>query len=107
MSDFNKLLNDMITAAIDERIGKVEALEQRMVRMHGEFIPPVQAAKLLNVNPKTIYAMLKDGRLKGTHEGSPLVLVRSMAAMVEDAEQPTLRAVRKHKYDNYSGYCVK
>jgi len=107
MNDFDKLLREMITAAVDERIGSVEALEQRMVRMHGEFIPPIQAAKLLNVNPKTVYAMLHDGRLKGTHDGSPLVLVRSMAAMVEDENNPAPRAARKRKYDNCSGYCVK
>lgn len=102
MNDFNKLLRDMITAAVDERINSVEALEERMVKMHGEYVPPIQAAKLLNVNPKTVYAMLKDGRLQGTHEGSPLVLVRSMAAMVEDktAEQPRVKAARRHKYDD-------
>lgn len=107
MNDINKLLRDMITSAVDERIGSVEALEQRMVRMHGEFIPPIQAAKLLNVNPKTVYAMLHDGRLKGTHDGSPLVLVRSMAAMVEDEESLELQARRKHKYNNCAGYYVK
>lgn len=66
-------------------------------------------AMLLNVNPKTVYAMLKDGRIRGTHEGSPLVLVRSMAGMVEDktAEQPTVRATRRRKYDNYPNYYAK
>ena len=29
MNDFNKLLRDMITAAVDERINSVEALEER------------------------------------------------------------------------------
>ena len=64
-------------------------------------------AMLLNVNPKTVYAMLKDGRLQGTHEGSPLVLVRSMAAMVEDEKSLELQARRKHKYDNCAGYYVR
>nr|DAI09157.1 MAG TPA: Pyocin activator protein PrtN [Caudoviricetes sp.] len=107
MNDFDKLLRDMITAAVDERINSVEALEERMVKMHGEYVPPIQAAKLLNVNPKTVYAMLKDGRLQGTHEGSPLVLVRSMAAMVEDEKSLELQARRKHKYDNCAGYYVR
>ena len=107
MNDFNKLLRDMITAAVDERINSVEALEARMGKMHGEYVPPIQAAKLLNVNPKTVYAMLKDGRLQGTHEGSPLVLVRSMAAMAKDDESLELQAKRKHKYDNCVGYYVR
>ena len=107
MNDFNKLLRDMVAAAVDERINSVEALEERMVKMHGEYVPPIQAAKLLNVNPKTAYAMLKDGRLQGTHEGSPLVLVRSMAAMVEDEKSLELQARRKHKYDNCAGYYVR
>ena len=38
-----------------------------------------------------------------------LVLVRSMAGMVEDktAEQPTVRATRRRKYDNYPNYYAK
>lgn len=107
MDNFDKLLRDMVAAAVDERINSVEALEERMVKMHGEYVPPIQAAKLLNVNPKTVYAMLKDGRLQGTHEGSPLVLVRSMAAMVEDEKSLELQARRKHKYDNCAGYYVR
>ena len=107
MNDFNKLLRDMIAAAVHERVNSVEALEEHVVKMHGEYVPPIQAAKLLNVNPKTVYAMLKDGRLQGTHEGSPLVLVRSMAAMVEDEKSLELQARRKHKYDNCAGYYVR
>ena len=107
MDNFDKLLRDMVAAAVNKYINSVEALEERMVKMHGEYVPPIQAAKLLNVNPKTVYAMLKDGRLRGTHEGSPLVLVRSMAAMVEDEKSLELQARRKHKYDNCAGYYVR
>lgn len=41
MNDFDKLLRDMITAAVDERINSVEALEERMVKMHGEYVTTI------------------------------------------------------------------
>lgn len=33
MDNFDKLLRDMITAAVDERINSVEALEERMMHI--------------------------------------------------------------------------
>lgn len=105
MNDFNAILQKMIADAVDEKINCTAALEERMVKMHGEYLPPIQAAKLLNCNPKTVYAMLKDGRLKGTHEGSPLVLVRSMAAMAEPTpEEITFKPARRTKYQDRKYY---
>ena len=80
MNDFNKLLRDMITAAVDERINSVEALEERMVKMHGEYVTTKRAAEIINVDPGTIRAMCRDGRLMATAADghAPLILVRSM-----------------------------
>lgn len=111
MDNFDKLLRDMITAAVDERINSVEALEERMVKMHGEYVTTKRASEIINVDPGTIRAMCRDGRLMATAADghAPLILVRSMAGMVEDktAEQPTVRATRRRKYDNYPNYYAK
>ena len=84
MDNFDKLLRDMITAAVDERINSVEALEERMVKMHGEFVTTKRAAEIINVDPGTIRAMCRDGRLMATAADghAPRILVRRMAAMV-------------------------
>lgn len=104
MDNFDKLLREMITAAVDERIGTIEALEDRMVRLHGEYVTTKRAAEIINVDPGTIRTMCRDGRLRAAvADGhAPLILVRSMASMVEDetAEQPKVKAVRRRKYDD-------
>lgn len=109
MNDFDKLLRDMITAAVDERINSIEALEERMVKMHGEYVTTKRAAEIINVDPGTIRAMCRDGRLMATAADghAPLILVRSMAAMVKDEKSLELQAKRKHKYDNCVGYYVR
>jgi len=104
MDNFDKLLRDMITAAVDERINSVEALEERMVKMHGEYVTTKRASEIINVDPGTIRAMCRDGRLMATAADghAALILVRSMASMVEDktADQPRVKAARRHKYDD-------
>lgn len=111
MNDFDATIRKMIADAVDERIGSAEALEERMVRMHGEYITTKKAAELINVDPGTVRAMCRDGRLKAaTAEGhAPLILVRSMAGMVTDkaAEQPTVKPVRRRKYDNAPKYYIQ
>lgn len=110
MDKFDKLLRDMITAAVDERIGSIEALEDRMVRLHGEYVTTKRAAEIINVDPGTVRAMCRDGRLKAaTAEGhAPLILVRSMAGMVESTDtELEIKPKRKRKYDNAPKYYIK
>ncbi len=94
--EIEKLLREMIQQAVDERINSVEAMEDRMVRAHGEFVSIARAADLLNVSTSTIRRMLDDGRLIGTIEGQPLVMVRSMAQMTSAG------ITRKQKYPEFA-----
>jgi hypothetical protein len=93
--DFEKMMREMIQQAVDERIHCAEAVEERMVRAHGEYVTVTQAAKLLNVSPSTVRRMLDDGRLVGTAQGAPLVMVRSMAEMAETGK------TRREKYPDF------
>ena len=81
--ELEKMLREMIQQAVDERINDAAAVEDRMVRAHGEYVPTARAAELLNVSPVTVRRMLADGRLTGTGGEKPLVMVRSMAHMAE------------------------
>lgn len=110
MTDFNTLIQKMILDAVNERIDSVEALESRMVNQHGEYITTKRAAELMNVDPGTVRAMCRDGRLKAaTAEGhAPLILVRSMAGMVESTDtELEIKPKRKRKYDNAPKYYIK
>ena len=77
--ELEKMLREMIQQAVDERIHTIAAVEERMVRAHGEYVPTTQAAELLNVSPVTVRRMLADGRLTGTGGEKPLVMVRMAA----------------------------
>ena len=94
--DFEKMLREMIQQAVDERINDAAAVEDRMVRAHGEYVPATRAAELLNVSPVTVRRMLADGRLTGTGWEKPLVMVRSMAHMAETGK------TRKQKYPDFA-----
>lgn len=93
--ELEKMLREMIQQAVDERINDAAAVEDRMVRAYGEYLPIAQAAELLNVSPVTVRRMLADGRLTGTGGEKPLVMVRSMAHMAETGK------TRKQKYPDF------
>lgn len=94
--DFEKMLREMIQQAVDERINDAAAVEDRMVRAHGEYVPTAQAAELLNVSPVTVRRMVADGRLVGTGGEKPLIMVRSMAHMAQTGK------TRKQKYPDFA-----
>ena len=50
--ELEKMLREMIQQAVDERINDAAAVEDRMVRAHGEYVPTAQAAELLDVEPR-------------------------------------------------------
>lgn len=87
--DFNAKMQEMINAAVAARFFELEAVEERMVKLHGEFVTLDQASKIINVSTATVRRMIDDGRLKGTADGKPLVMVRSMADMVGGAPRKT------------------
>lgn len=94
--DFEKMLREMIQQAVDERINDAAAVEERMVRAHGEYVPTTQAAELLNVSPVTVRRMVADGRLVGTGGEKPLIMVRSIAHLAESGK------TRKQKYPDFA-----
>lgn len=53
-----------------------------MVRQHGEVCTIVEASKMLSVTPRTVYTMLRDGRLRSACEGEK-VDVRSIASYID------------------------
>ena len=77
--DLTAALQQMINAAVDERIGQVTARGDAMVRMHGEYVKIPTAAKLLNVSVTSIRRMITDGRLQSA--GAIGVSVRSIAEL--------------------------
>ena len=94
--DFEKKMREMIQQAVDERINDAAAVEERMVRAHGEYVPTTQAAELLNISPVTVRRMVADGRLVGTGGEKPLIMVRSMAHMAQTGK------TRKQKYPDFA-----
>lgn len=52
--------------------------EKELVDMHGKYVDKSTAARILGVTRATVYAMLKDGRIKGACSGRR-VDVRSIA----------------------------
>ena len=52
--------------------------EKELVDMHGKYVDKSTAARILGVTRATVYAMLKDGRIKSACEGKR-VDVRSIA----------------------------
>ncbi len=52
--------------------------EKELVDMHGKYVDKSTAARILGVSRATVYAMLKDGRIKGACSGRS-VDVRSIA----------------------------
>ena len=59
-----------------------ERREDSMVRQYGEVCSISEAGKILDVSPRTIYTMLRDGRLESACEGTR-VDVRSIASYIE------------------------
>jgi len=86
--DITAIIKDMVSAAVEEKMGQLGSIADSMVRLHGEYITPKRAAELMNVSVGTVHRMCEDGRLTATKTGSPLILVRSMARMVDDAGDP-------------------
>lgn len=59
----------------------LERKEKELVDKYGEHVDKSTAAKILGVTRATVYAMLKDGRIKGACEGKR-VDVRSIARYI-------------------------
>ena len=55
--------------------------EKELVDMHGKYVDKSTAARILGVTRATVYAMLKDGRIKGAC-GGKRVDVRSIARFI-------------------------
>ena len=95
-----------ITGGVVSGLGKgiTAASLGRLLKARGLKVALQKFDPYLNVDPGTIRAMCRDGRLMATAADghAPLILVRSMASMVEDktAEQPRVKAARRHKYDD-------
>lgn len=67
--------------------------EEELIDMHGEYVDKSTAARILGVTRVTVYAMLKDGRIKGTCSGRR-VDVRSIARYMCAGEKPKNRRNR-------------
>lgn len=78
--DLTAALQQMINAAVDERIGQVTARADAMVRLHGEYVKIPDAATIMNVSVSTVRRMMDDGRLQAACIG---VSVRSIAALTD------------------------
>ena len=59
----------------------IERKEKELVEQYGEHVDKSTAAKILGVTRATVYAMLKDGRIKGAC-GGKRVDVRSIARYI-------------------------
>ena len=101
MEDFNAIIREFVKQEVKEQFGELNTIAEAMVRMHGEFIKPAQAAKLLNVEVQTVYRMCKDGRLAATQEGSPLIMVRSLVNLVREGDINNLQKPRKPRQYSY------
>lgn len=80
-----------IDLAIEERIGGSPSARE-LIAEHGEMIGRQQAAEMLNVTPKTISCMVKDGRLRGTPTG---ISVRSIARYIDEG-RPSLTYFKRY-----------
>lgn len=56
-----------------------------MVRQHGEVCTITEASRILSVSSRTVYTMLRDGRLKTACDGDK-VDVRSIASYIDGAD---------------------
>lgn len=101
LPDITAIIKEMVSTAVEEKMGELSSIADAMVRMHGEFITVEQAARLLNRTPATIWRMCEDGRLTCTKEGSTLIMVRSMVNMVRDGDITKLEKPRKPCKYNY------
>lgn len=59
-----------------------ERREDSMVRQYGEVCSISEASKILGVSPRTVYTMVRDGRLETACDGTR-VDVRSIASYIE------------------------
>lgn len=69
----------------------ISELEQAWVDQWGEAVKKTTAAKILDVNPATIWRMVQDGRLAEAPNGR--ILVRQMARWAEQKHQPRRRGL--------------
>ena len=69
----------------------ISELEQAWVDQGGEAVKKTTAAKILDVNPATIWRMVQDGRLAEAPNGR--ILVRQMARWAEQKRQPRKRGL--------------
>ncbi len=69
----------------------ISELEQAWVDQWGEAVKKTTAAKILDVNPATIWRMVQDGRLAEAPNGR--ILVRQMARWAEQKRQPRKRGL--------------
>ena len=101
MNEIAAIIQSLVQKEVKAQFGSLDNIADSMVRMHGEFIKPAQAAKLLNVEVQTVYRMCKDGRLVATQEGSPLIMVRSLVNLVREGDINKLQKPRKPRQYSY------
>lgn len=85
-------MNDALQNDFERRLSQLEekvdsilesaVREKAFVKQYGECVNKTKAAKILGVTRATVYAMLGDGRLKGSMEGKK-VNVRSICRLLE------------------------
>lgn len=98
MSDNGQILKDIaeiksVLQILLDMVGNQRKVEQsgervaELIEHYGYIVNKRTAAQILGVNRVTVYAMLKDGRLKGACDGTK-VDVRSIAAYIECPSRP-------------------
>ena len=73
VSELEKKVNSILESAVREKA---------LVKQYGECVDKTKAAQILGVTRVTVYAMLGDGRLKGSMNGKK-VDVRSICRLLE------------------------
>ena len=79
-NDFERRLSQL-----EEKVDSIlesAVREKAFVKQYGECIDKIKAAQILGVTRVTVYAMLGDGRLKGSMNGKK-VDVRSICRLLE------------------------
>lgn len=79
-NDFERRLSQL-----EERVDSIlegAIREKALVKQYGECVDKTKAAQILGVTRVTVYAMLGDGRLKGSMNGKK-VDVRSICRLLE------------------------
>lgn len=89
--DLTSAINGYIEVMLDIHMGYHPSARE-MIAKHGLSVDRQEAASLLNVSPKTITAMVRDGRLRGTSTG---VLTESIAKYIDEG-RPTAQYYSKY-----------